>query len=134
MFSIFHGDVLISRSELENGDPPMGVAFGRFVPTDAFAALRSVMKPGRDGAGKEQPDIRYIASLRAKTANGIELRCSGVAVCEYSEATDPFALEVSCLGIEEPPYKELFPDHVEAYANLFKKMNAVAPLRTRCMA
>jgi hypothetical protein len=47
---------LIGRSELESGDPPMGVAFGQFEPTDTFAPLRTAMKPARDGAGKEQRD------------------------------------------------------------------------------
>jgi hypothetical protein len=52
MFDIFHGDVLFGRSELESGDPPMGVAFGQFEPTDAFAPLRA-MKPARDDTAKE---------------------------------------------------------------------------------
>jgi hypothetical protein len=53
MFGIFHGEVLIGRSKLEGGDPPMGVASGRFEPTDAFVPLRNATKPARDGTGKE---------------------------------------------------------------------------------
>jgi hypothetical protein len=53
MFDIFHGDVLIGRSELESGDPPTGVAFGQFEPTPAFAPLRNAMKPaGSRGVGR----------------------------------------------------------------------------------
>ena len=65
MFGIFHGDVLIGRSGLESGDPPMGVAFGQFEPTDAFAPLRKTMKRGRDGSGKELRDtLRVFAQDR----------------------------------------------------------------------
>src|ERR1700761_8589459 len=115
MFDIFYGDILIGRSELENGDPPMGVAYGRFVPPHAFASLRAAMKPARDHAGKEQSDQRYLVNVLAKSANGITLVCSHVDVCEYGEADDPLGWEVSCLGIAYPAYAALFPRHVNAY-------------------
>jgi len=121
MFDIFHGDVLIGRSELEYGDPPMGAAFGQFEPTDAFVPLRNAMKPARDGAGNEQRDRRYLVGVGARSADGIELVCSHVEVCEYGEADNPLAWEVACLGIERPPYEELFPHHVKAYEDQFKK-------------
>jgi hypothetical protein len=38
-----------------------------------------------------------------------------------AKAGNPFAWEVCCLGIEHPPYKELFPHHVKAYEDQFKK-------------
>jgi hypothetical protein len=120
MFCIFHGDMLIGRSKLEGGDPPMGVASGLFEPTADFEPLRNAMKPARDGNGKEQRDIRFLASLCAKTADGIELVCAGVEVFEYGEADHPWEWEVYCLGIEHPPYHELFPHHVRAYEDQFK--------------
>jgi len=111
MFGIFYGDVLIGRSELESGDPPMGVAFGRFEPTDAFAPLRNAMKPARDGAGKEQRDARYLEGVCG----------SHVEVSEYGEADNPIAWEATCYGIGRPPYEELFPHHLEAYRNQLKR-------------
>jgi hypothetical protein len=108
MFDIFHGDVLIGRSALESGDPPMGVAFGHFLPADAFFLLRSDMKPARDGAGKECHDRRHLAGVCAKTGEGIALVCSGVEVCEYGEADNPLGWEVVCLGIEHPLTKSCF--------------------------
>ena len=121
MFCIFHSDVLIGRSELEHGDPPMGVAFGRFKPTSSFASLRNTMKPAHDGVGKEQCDLRYLTGLCAKTADGIALVCSHVEVCEYGEADNPLEWEVTCFGIEHPLYEELFPHHLKAYGDLFKE-------------
>ena len=121
MFDIFHNGVLIGRSELEGGDPPMGVASGRFEPTQAFAPLRMVMKPARDGFGKEMRDMRCLEGVRTRTENGTMLVCSLAQVCEYGEADKPFAWEMFCFGIEHPLYEELFPHHVEAYKNQFKK-------------
>jgi hypothetical protein len=120
MFRIFHGDALIGQSELEGGDPPMRVASGLFEPTEAFARLRNAMKPVRNGAGKEQSDMRYLAGFCAKTADGTELVCMQVEIFEYGEPESPFALEVFCLGIEHPHYEELFPHHVKAYEDQFK--------------
>jgi hypothetical protein len=98
MFGIFHGDVLIGRSELESGDPPMGVALGQFEPTDAFAPLRDAMKPARDGTGKELRDTRYLEGVCARTADGIALVCSHVAVWEYGEADIHLRGKRSALG------------------------------------
>jgi len=120
VFSIFLGDTLIGRSELEDGDPPMGVAVGSFSPSDAFAALRSNMKPALDGTGKEQREIRILSGLRAMTVDGVPLAGASVEVFEYGEAHEPFAWEVFCIGVEQPPYEELFPDHVRAYLDQFK--------------
>jgi hypothetical protein len=47
----------------------MGVALGQFEPTDALPHW----KPARDGAGKEQPDTRYLEGVCARTADGIAL-------------------------------------------------------------
>jgi len=99
MFGIFQGDMLIGRSALERGDPPMGVAFGQFEPTDAFAPLRIAMKPTHDGAGKEQRDTRYLEGLCARTADGIALVCSHVEVCEYGEADNPLGWKYSASGL-----------------------------------
>jgi hypothetical protein len=55
--------MLVGRSELERGDPPMGVASGRFEPVEAFRSLRNAMRPARDGGGKDQSDIRVLSGL-----------------------------------------------------------------------
>lgn len=120
MFCIFHGNVLIGRSRLEGGDPPMGVAFGEFEPTDAFAPLRAALTCARDGSGKEWRDMRLLSGLCAKTVGGTVIVCSHVEVIEYGEVGDPLEWEVSCLGIEHPLYDELFPQHVKAYEDQFK--------------
>jgi hypothetical protein len=121
MFSIFDGANLIGHSALDKGDPPMGVASGRFEPTDSFSAMRSRMKPARNGAREELSDARFVSGLSAQTADGTAISCSSVAVWEYGEAGAAFALEVECLGIGYPQYEELFPRHVQSYKDQFKK-------------
>jgi hypothetical protein len=120
VFSIFHGETLIGRSELESGDPPMGIASGVFEPAAAFADLRKGMKTARDGTGKEQNDIRFLTGLRATTAKGVPLVGANVEVFEYGDESEPFAWEVFCVGVEQPSYQELFPHHVKAYEDQFK--------------
>src|SRR5262245_59350723 len=120
MFSIFHGNVLIGRSRLESGDPPMGVAFGEFEPSEAFGPLRASLTCARDGSGEERPDMRILSGLCAKTVGGSVIVCSHVEVIEYGEVDAPLGWEVSCLGIEYPLYDELFPHHVKAYEDHLK--------------
>ncbi len=110
MFYIFHGDVLIGQSELEGGDPPMGVVGGVFLPADAFAPLRDEME---DLEGNWE--MRRIAGLSAKTAEGMTIPCRSVEVIESGEFNAPYALEVYCNQIDYPLYAQLFPHHVKAY-------------------
>jgi hypothetical protein len=121
MFSIFDGATLIGHSELNEGDAPMGVASGRFEPTNSFSAMRSRMKPAYDGVGKKLGDARFVTGLYARTADGTPICCSEVAVWEYGEAHAPFALSVECLGIDYPQYEELFPHLMQAYKDQFTK-------------
>jgi hypothetical protein len=121
VFLIYSGDTLIGRSALEGGDPPMGVASGKFVPTDAYTSFRSQMLCAKDGGGKSRSDIRILSSLSAETADGVLVVCSGgVEVLEYIDQDETFGIEVFCLGIGYPTYAELFPHHVKAYDDQFK--------------
>jgi hypothetical protein len=39
-FHIYSGSVLVGRSALETGDPPMGVVSGEFEPADGYDPMR----------------------------------------------------------------------------------------------
>ncbi len=41
IFSVFADNELIGTTQLEGGDPPMGVAFGMMIPCDAYTKYRS---------------------------------------------------------------------------------------------
>ena len=52
-FEVLSGDTRIGWSELEFGDPPMGVAHGRFYPSDFY---RSSRHAGLDGDLRARPE------------------------------------------------------------------------------
>lgn len=113
-YSVFHDDVLVGHSRLEFGDPPMGIAHGKFIPASNFATLREKFPMIED------QDQRRWEGFNVRTRDGHAIQCeAGVVINEYGDLDDPFAIEVTCIGISEPKYEELFPHHVEAYKNSF---------------
>jgi len=109
-FSIYSGALLVGWSELEAGDPPMGVAEGRFIPAPGYASIQALVVGSSSNlrltARREEEEI--------KAQGGVQIR-------DYSADLGADALEVSVLGIVQPPYETLFPEHVAAYARAFPK-------------
>jgi hypothetical protein len=100
-YEVFSGDVMIGWSELEAGDPPMGVAFGVFHPSDSY---------------------------RAREAQGLRVRpegcaffepVAGVHIEDYSADLGADGMEISVLGIDGDTYRRFFPMHVKAYEDQF---------------
>jgi hypothetical protein len=93
-FSIHSKGRLVGFSELEHGDPPMGVAFGLFVPADGYALIR-------DECTRNHSDQTAL-ELSVKTSTGVAIACVGVAILDGSaEAGEDFP-EVEVLGIPYP--------------------------------
>lgn len=111
-FHIYSGESLIGWSELELGDPPMGVAFGKFVALPAYETIQSKVV---SLAGKDQGGLH----LSARLPSGVALEAVGVYIADYSAEAGEDGLEVSVLGISNPPYDHLFPHHVAAYKRQF---------------
>ncbi|MBD8900441.1 hypothetical protein [Rhodanobacter sp. DHG33] len=112
-FHIYSGEQLIGQSELEFGDPPMGVAFGKFTPTPAYANIQSQVI---SLTGKNQASLHLSACLHSGEA--LEA-VGGVCIADYSAEFGEDGLEVSVLGISSPVYEHLFPHHVAAYERQF---------------
>ena len=107
-FRILAGDEVIGSTSLEHGDPPMGVAFGRFVPTERYAAFRK----------QESANIEQGLSLQAP--DGTSIPCpGGVRITDMSHELEDEPMEVEALGIPYPLYERLFPEHVAAYDKRF---------------
>jgi hypothetical protein len=106
-FSLYAKEVLIGYSMLEQGDPPMGVVFGVFIPTDAYSQIQ------------HECIINHIDQsalhLSVHTESGMSISCVGVCVLDYSTETGLPCAEVNVLGIPHPLFEELFPDHVARY-------------------
>ena len=112
-FKIFSGSILIGWSNLEAGDPPMGVAFGQFFPTTEYTEIQ-----GSIIASNESSQIHL--SLSASTAENTPLEATGgISIADLSAEFGDEAIEVSVLGIESSAYEILFPEHVLAYKRQF---------------
>ncbi|MDM8350880.1 hypothetical protein P8H27_18555 [Pseudomonas sp. sp1636] len=112
-FKILSGQTLIGWSDLEAGDPPMGVAFGQFIPITSYDKIQASI------IASNELD-QYHLSLSAKTAENLNLEATGgIHITDLSTEFGGEAIEVSVLGIESSVYEKLFPEHVLAYKNQF---------------
>ena len=108
-YSVFAGNELVGTSDLEAGDPPMGVAFGKFRATPAYSRIRSSCIAALAN-GQWDP-----LGLSVKTQDGKPLPSQGGVMILDSPEIQPSEVEVHVAGIPYPLYEELFPWHVEAY-------------------
>lgn len=107
-FAIHAGPVLVGHSDLENGDPAVGVAAGRFLPVAAYAMVQTEVVAARDAS-------QVHLQLRVLTRQGEELAAQGsVQIVDYSTEFGAEGLEVQVLGIDPQRYAVLFPDQVQA--------------------
>jgi hypothetical protein len=111
-YKVFAGKTLIGHSALETGDPPMGVASGKFLPVPAYSSVQSQCIASRD-----LPQAHL--SLSIIQPNGELLPAEhGVAILDYS--VELGEVEVHAVGIGYPLYELLFPQQVAAYAKQFE--------------
>ena len=104
---------VIGFSELENGDPPMGVASGRLMPTPAYASIQPYCIEHRD-------HWINISGLTVETPGGVLIECGGgVQIIDFSPELGERGIEIHLNGITSPAYTELFPHHAEAYRKQF---------------
>jgi hypothetical protein len=112
-FEIKLGSEIIGFSELEGGDPSMGVASGRFVPTPAYAFIHPYCV-------KRREHWVSIPGLTVWVAGGAPIECSGgIQIIDFSPELGEAGIEVLLNGVTNPPYAELFRHHVEAYKKRF---------------
>ena len=102
-FEILAGSVVVGHSELEVGDPSMGVAAGKLLPTTAYAGIQASIIAAR---GSSQAHL----SLAVRQIGGQPLPAQGgVRILDYSADLGGDGLEVEVLGIPYPLYEQLFP-------------------------
>src|SRR5688500_5120961 len=108
-FRVFAGNTLIGHSCLEFGDPPMGVAFGKFQPTQAYDNMRKQCIAARLNGSQEHLQL----SVRSFDEELLTAR-GGVGILDATELSVS-EIEVEILGIPYSQYQKLFPEHVAAY-------------------
>lgn len=111
-FGIYSQQLLVGWSALELGDAPMGVAFGRFIPAPAYRLIQAQVVAAQGPASEG-------LHLSARDPGGAPLDCIGVCITDYSAELGASGLEVSVIGVSDPPYAQLFPQHVAAYERQF---------------
>jgi len=109
VFEIRCDEIPIGHSALELGDPPMGVAFGRFVPLPAYSHVQAACI-----ASTKNPSQKQLV-LTVRQPDGSLLTAHGVGIDDLGEGE----IEVTAIGIPYPLYEQIFPKHVQAYQNQF---------------
>lgn len=115
----------IGTSQLEYGDPPMGVVFGKIELTDAtinYTWLRKYCKDKHITIGYDFPEDLMITTLaipalQVFTDTGIEIKAGALSL----EGTDAEGYNINIVGVNSPSYEEEFPHHLQAYNDRFKE-------------
>ena len=90
----------------------MGVAFGRFIPADGYQTIRKQCIESH----ADQTALKLIV----KTPNKEVIICAGVSILDYSDQMGEELIQLNVLGISDPSYEQLFPEHVARYEQQFK--------------
>ena len=94
---------------MEVGDPPMGVASGKFRPVPAYSVIRSECIAALGNGRWDHLSLSVMAS------DGRSLPAQGGVMILDSHELKPGEAEVHVAGIPYPLYEQLFPKHVELY-------------------
>ena len=110
-FEIYAGPTHIGWSDLEAGDPPMGVAFGIFTPNERYAEIQAECRRNHSAQTTLELSIKF---------GSRKVECEGVGILD-SEDLGSDEIEVNALGIPSWLYEELFPGRYAQYENTLKK-------------
>jgi hypothetical protein len=114
-FEVKFENEIIGFSELEAEDAAMGVAFGRLEPTAAYSSFQPHCL--------EHPDrCASMPALTVSLPDGEPIECAGgVQIVDFSRELGDAAIQVFLLGVTNPRYEQLFPHHVKAHEDYWKK-------------
>jgi hypothetical protein len=125
---LYSNEELVGWADLNNTDPPMGLASGPFYPNDSYRRIQPVIREyhlydgtlGEVDGQKRMEAQAKIDALRLSviTEDGEVLDpAGGVHIADFSEelAEDPYQLDV--LGLSFDIFDRLFPLAWEEYLN-----------------
>src|SRR5262249_49768712 len=107
------GSTLIGHTDLEEVDPPIGVAEECFWPTPAYSSIQS---HGTTHRGSWVPIPELPVALPGRYALPHDR-----PTLILDDSADLNEIRVEVCGIPYPLYGELVPQHVEAYKKQFEK-------------
>lgn len=101
-FEVLSGNTVIGWSHFELGDPPMGVVYGRFFPSESYVSSQH--------AGP-------YSGLRARPEGHEQVLEPSEGVCIEDRSADfgSEGIEVSILGLASEVYSRVFPHHLKTY-------------------
>lgn len=122
-YDIFLDNKIIGTTQLEKGDAPMGVVFGRITFINIYSGYDFFMnycvthgiELVTDCPEEKLICTRTINNLAVKNELGIEIKGLGNQI----SGMDSEEFEISLEGVPYPFYEEEFPYHLKAYDNQF---------------
>ncbi len=128
-YEVYANQVAVGWSELEWGDPPMGVARGIFHPYASYSTIEASIREYTSLIWGQTTDENQLAVVQETiAAMRLVVRApddNEIIPCIVVELVDVFDLEgetgreVSVLGIPYPTYSKYFSDHERHYREQF---------------
>lgn len=123
MYNLVYKDQTIAFTELEYGDPPMGVAHGVLLPAeditlfDFFSSLSNFETELNCEIDEENGFLHLELNdeLTVSSKEGVQITGIGISV---DGIDDEF--QIAILGIESELYLQEFPQHWDSYYTLFE--------------
>jgi hypothetical protein len=115
-YAVFSAGKLVGHSALEGGDPPMGVAIGRFFPQPEYERVKAAVVAAFDSS----QDHLHLSIVDTESGSPLPAE-GGIQVLDASDDIGPEAMQVHVLGIAYPLYEQLFPGRHAAYVAGFTK-------------
>ena len=101
VYEILDNEIIIGRTKLEGGDPPMGFVFGAVAPT------------GNYSKDLNQKSLKIFGG-------DIPIKCNSITIEDLTEEMGETCVEVTVLIESAEEYEKHFKHHIEAYENQFK--------------
>jgi hypothetical protein len=96
-FLVSLNNEVLGTTDLEGGDPPMGVASGRLYTTDAYRSIQRYCVDHRD-SWVELP------GLSVMTESGVKIECSGgIQIIDFSPEIGEEGIQIHLNGVLSPP-------------------------------
>jgi hypothetical protein len=103
-FWIYSGSKVIGYSNLEKGDPSMGVSFGVFIPSKDYPSVENEV---REAFAKN--DFKNLALSAKQIRNGKIIDCVFISFTPPPVELPNEPIEITVGGIPHPEYSVLFP-------------------------
>ena len=117
-FKIFLNDEFIGESNLETGDPPMGVAYGSFFPAATYYLHREKFFY-KDAESNSQINVGWALKI-LEPDNSVLENVAGVFIEDFTkEGLDE--IRVSILGMDSLDYERYFPGRYSEYEKSFER-------------